>query len=507
MIYLDDGIMESVNKIFTAVIVGGIERNHPHINEKRTVYKACINKFVALFSSNIFFDEYAFLYEMLVTLRVRVFTQNQLESVIYQNEDLILDSPYIDLSKWTNTIDNRTATNDEKIEAFRLNIVEIFEELSNNTVSEEEFDTACEIYLTHYINELMLETAQNMSLIMSDLGYVDKKTGGRSYKYKGVEDAKKYYNEKVKIIRELSFKGRVYSKIIDDKWLAQELRDEDLGDDGAIIDLGIPEIDTVIGKLRRGNLLGVLGPTKGGKTKMCNYITARCLQHGLNVVVWPLEGTSEEWEAMQTALLIRQQSGVVLDSKRILEKIYESNDIKQLVIAAKTQIATDVNRGKLSFISGTAYVEDFIDVLQEHYDNDNKFDVIVIDSLVNTMSKGRKTKVERISEAYMLFKDFIANQLKIPVLGIVPAQIKQDVVDQLRKNPDATIDITAGGESAETIRSPDEVIGLFSTKEERNVGIMKIYSVASRHSANFDDFSIRCELSCCNFYSDPELNK
>ena len=31
-------------------------------------------------------------------------------------------------------------------------------------------------------------------------------------------------------------------------------------------------------------------------------------------------------------------------------------------------------------------------------------------------------------------------------LGIVPAQVKQVAVDMLRKNPDDTTDVTAGGE-------------------------------------------------------------
>ena len=131
-------------------------------------------------------------------------------------------------------------------------------------------------------------------------------------------------------------------------------------------------------------------------------------------------------------------------------------------------------------------------------------DVLVIDQLVNVMSKKGKGKVERISEAYMQTKNFIANTLKRPALGIMPAQLKQEVVDFLRKNPDETIDVTAGGESSETSRTPDEVIGLFSSKEERDNNIMKIYSVASRHNGSFQDFQAKCYLECCFFTSQDE---
>jgi len=504
---IDAGVQESIENIFTAVIVGGISKDNPSLKLKQEVFRSCLPRFLSRFTSNIFRDEYAFFYEMLKTLKVKVFSERQLESVLYQNQDLVLGSPYIDLSRWSNIVDGRSSTDDEKVEAFRLNLVEMFEELSNKVVTEEEFDTACEVYISYFNNEYMLETSQNMALIMGEMGYEYKKPRGRRVIYKGVEDAQKYYNDRVKILRELADGDRILTKVVDENWLLTELQKEDRGDDNALIDFGIEEIDSVIGKLRRSNLLGILGPPKGGKTRMANYLVGRCLDAGLNVVVWPLEGNSEEWEAMQTSLMVRKQSGNSLDSKKILERKYENDDVRQLVIAAKTQMATDLNRGKLSFIEGTAYLEDFIDILKQHYDSENPYDVVVIDSLVNMESRGRISKTEKISEAYMSFKRFLVSGLKVQPLGIVPAQLKQVAVDMLRKNPDDTIDVTAGGESAETIRTPDEIIGLFSSKEERNAGIMKIYSVGTRHSQTFDDFAARCELGCCYFYSDPELNR
>lgn len=500
------GIQESLRKIFTPIIVGDIERNNPILPEKSKIYRVCMAKFLATFPSNIFEDEYAFIYEVITTLKIKHFTRNQLRTIIENNADLILESPYINISKWVNMVDNRPLTDDEKIEAFTMNVMDLFHQLSNDLVTEEEFNAACELYISYYVNEHMLRTAQNMSLIMSDTGFQERKPKGRTVFYKGVEDAQKYYNEKIKIIRELSAEDKIKALKIDANWLEQELKKEELEDDESILDFGIQEIDSVIKSLRRSHMLGILGPPKGGKTRMTNYLVNRALSRGLNVAVWPLEGTPEEWIACQIAAIVRTTWGHRLDSKRILERKYESDDIKQLVIAAKTMLATDYRRGKLSFIQGTAYVEDFIDVLQTHYDTENPFDIIVIDQLINIQSRTRKGKVERISEAYALLKDYIANKMQRRALAIIPCQLKQDVVDYLRAHPNETIDVTAGGESAETIRSPDEVIGLFSSKEERKGNMMKIYHVASRHSENFDDFYARCELECCNFYSDPNLN-
>lgn len=500
------GIQESIETIFSAIIVGGIN-NKEIKGRKREVYKQCIPVFLNKFTTNIFKDEYAFLYELIHGLNVKVFTLNQLESVLYNNESVILESPKIDLSKWSNTVDNRPATNDEKIEAFKLNLTELFLELSNKLVTEEEFNSACEIFIDYYSNEEMLNIAQNMSLIMSDLGYIEKEKGTKSKIYKGRDDARRYYNEKIQVLNDFSKETRSYSYIINEDWLEQELMKEASGAVQVLLDFGIKEVDDSLQGLLRGNLLGILGPTKGGKTKMCNFLGGRALDKGLNVAVWALEGTKEEWEANQTALFVRKKYGVVMDSKMILTRNYSTNYLKQLSIAAKTHLALDSSRGRLSFIDKSAYVEDFIDILVEHYENENKYDVVIIDSLVNILSRQNMQKVPRISEAYMKFKDFLVNKLPVPVLGIVPAQLKQKTIDNLRKDPDDDIDITDGAESAETIRTPDEILGMFSSKEERRAGIMKIYGVGSRHTEVFGNFAVRCELGCSYFFSDPELNK
>ena len=230
---------------------------------------------------------------------------------------------------------------------------------------------------------------------------------------------------------------------------------EDIEDDKTLMTVGIAEIDETLGELRRSNMLGILGPPKGGKTRFSNFLVQRALSLGLNVCVWPLEGTSEEWLAMQVASYMRRTVNISMNSKDILQRKYRNDPVRRKqVTAAKTALATATDMGRLSFIEGVAYVEDFIDVMQSHYDTENPFDVIVIDSLVNIQSRTGRGKVERISEAYMTMKSFIANKLKRPALAIIPAQLKQEAVDFLRKNPGETIDVTAGGESAETIRTP-----------------------------------------------------
>lgn len=501
------GIEESLRDIFSGVLIGGIRTDNPLVKEKINITKVCLSRFMANFPSNIFTNEYAIFYDIIVNLNAKTFTKNQLSDLIDNNRDLILKSPYVDLSRYAMVSDGRAATDDEKVEAFKLNLIDMLIDLSNSYVTEEEFSSACVIFIDWFKNQFMLDTAQSMTRIMSDIGYEEKQPGGRLKKYKGMEDAQRYYNDKMKIIRELNEESRVKSFKLDTTWYEQELNREKVQDDKTLFTFGLSEVDEVLGELRRSNMLGILGPPKGGKTRFSNFIVQRALSLGLNVAVWPLEGTPEEWISMQTAAYIKRTTGVSLNSKDILQRKYSSDPRKSKYISsAKLALSTDTKLGRLSFIEGIAYVEDFLDVLQSHYENENPFDVIVIDSLVNIQSKTGRGKVERISEAYMNLKSFISNRLKRPALAVVPAQLKQSAVDFLRKNPEETIDVTAGGESAETIRTPDEVIGLFSSKEERNTNIMHIYSVASRHSGNFDDFMVKCDLQCCHFYSEPTLN-
>lgn len=516
------GIQQSLKTIFSAVLVGGIDKGNINnlelISKKEGVARICYSRLLAEFPFNVFYDSYAIFYEILVTLQVKTFTKEQLIAIIDTNKDLILDSPYINKSRYAQTANGNIASEDDIINAVTNDIVDMLSELSMNYVTEDEFKSSCITYISWYKTAFGEFTAINMSAIMSDVGYECKKPGKRTRLYRGLDDMIEYYNENMRIIKALSTESRIKSFVVDEKWFDNEMSNENKQDANSMFTIGIKEMDATIGELRRGNMLGVMGPPKGGKTRFTNYLVQRALSLGYNVCVWPLEGTSAEWEAMQVACYIAQTSYnevktgkrkdmLRLDSKDILQKKYNNADgsaMRKQIAAAKKVIATSEKYGRLSFIEGTAYVEDFIDVLQAHYDNENQFDVLVIDQLVNVMSKTGRGKVERISEAYMATKDFLANKLKRPALGIMPAQLKQDVVDFLRRNPNETIDVTAGGESSETVRTPDEVVGLFSSKEERDNNIMKIYSVASRHNGSFQDFQAKCYLGCCFFTSQDD---
>ena len=509
MLQYNVGITNVLDRIFGGIFYDKRTIDPSKASDIEIIKTTSINfqRFVSNFPSNIFQDEYAIFYEISKSAGVKLFDVGNIRTIIENSRELVLDSPYIDIQSMTNIKSNSITTADEKIESVIEELTDKFNILSKLVVSPEEFNSSCLIYISYFKNQYMLETAQNMTIIMNnDDGLLEKKPGKRVEKYYGFDDAKRYYNERMRILNEISdSKNRVRTTVLDSEWYVAEqqndkkLDDKKYTDDKALITIGIKGVDDTLGYLRRSNMLGILGPPKGGKTRFTNYLVQRALAAGYNVCVWPLEGTKEEWIAMQTASFIARKEGLFLDSKKILQRNFDSNNERQLVQTARYTMVAGNGYGTLSFIESTAYVEDFIQVLDSHYENDNPFDVIVIDSLVNILSRTGRNKVDRISSAYMELKSYISNTMKRQALAIIPAQLKQEAVNYLRAHPGETLDVTSGGESAETIRSPDEIIGLFSSKEERAGNRIKLYSVGSRHSDSFDDLWVEARLGSCFF--------
>lgn len=509
------GAKQSLDKMFSAMLVGGIDKTKtPDVyNAKMQTAKLCLARFRSMFHYCIFSNEYAIFYQLIVNKNLNVFTVEQMNSVVNTNRDLILNSPYINKAEFMYAANGNVASDDDILLAFTSILKDKLLIFSHENIPYEEFESACVIYEEWYKRAYGQYVANNMAAIMTDVGYEDRKTNGRKRLYQGLDDMYEYFREEKAVLDSIGESGKLSTQMIDAKWLKEDIESDKSHSDMNLIDTGLVEIDSVTGPLRRGYVMGVLGPPKGGKTRFSAHMVYRALASGLNVLVWPLEGSKEEWLSMLESCLIgnysleqAQEGGNFeqITSDVILQRKYmKSKEMRSKVIVARQILATDESFGRLSFLTGTAYVEDFLDVLKNHYNNDNPFDVVVIDSLVNIMSLNGRGKSERISEAYMKFKDFVANGLRRPALGIVPAQLKQDVIDMIRRNPDETLDVTSGGESAETIRTPDITVGLFSNKIERENNIMKVYGIANRHSAIFNDFQCRCYLGSCMFLSVP----
>ena len=525
------GINECLNKIFSGITYGCVDKSNPMLSKIVSESKVNLARFRGTFLNNIFQDEYAIMYSIVVDKNVDILTESMVEVIIRNNMDLILDSPYVDFSRMLGASlgsVEHMPTDEEKAEVVLSLVLEKVRELSNTYVTEEEYNSAVTVFIDWFREQYMLEISQNMTLVMSDEGLTERIPGKRKRIWKGSEDARTYYQEKVKMLDNLTESKATEDTVIDANWLANRDSQSGRNKNQRLMKFGIKEIDDYIGWMRRGNMLGLLGPPKGGKTSLANYLVSHALDQGLNVLVVPLEGTKEEWLSKQKALRIKKDYNISISSKIILELDFDGKErdkekieivrgddivevergkIRKIVSATEIKMAADEKLGRLSFLDNAVYRETLCKEMDDHYKKHNPFDVVVIDSPVNIGSLTGMSKTERISNTYMDIKRYISKEMKLPALCIAPAQLKQDSVDFLRKHPEATIEDTDGGESAETIRTPDEIVGIFSTKIEKEAGMCKLYHVASRHSANFPDFYCGSDLSCSYFYSKPELNE
>ena len=556
---------------------------------KQDVYNKAIIHFKNTFKTNIFYDEYDVFYQILTQYVNSKFTADDLRDVIENNKDEILHSKYTYTFKSIEDslrMQKGALSDDEYLLRITNTMLSKYDVLSRTYVSWNDYLTACDTYIESYKKYFMIETVNVMGGALNGSDGVEAHLNGYKKTLRSVEDVIKYYSERQTVLSELGVSEAATGTVFDNVYL-EETNTTKI--QPGLLDYGVEALDKVKAKMRRGNVVCLMGPPKGGKTTFATYLAARALMQGLNVAIWPLEGTKEEWIALITSIFVLEQrkneilksqlelksqnSDVAVESiddiyKKLTARhdkeddkqtatatpatlstnipplpnhgkssvqnteenntneerkessfIYAPNKAEILynslsgsqasaVAAAQTRIANQVNCGKLSFLSGIAYVENFDDILNTHYDTLNKFDVIVMDSPINMQSLQKRPKSEFLSQGFQKFKAYVAGKLPNPVLGIVTAQYKQSAIDELRSRDERgeqnkEIDVTAGGETAESIRTPDDVIGLFSNAEERADGAMRFYDIASRGNDHFEPFYIGCALGHGMFWDSP----
>ena len=161
--------------------------------------------------------------------------------------------------------------------------------------------------------------------------------------------------------------------------------------------------------------------------------------------------------------------------------------------------ASLIQEERLSFIEETGYVEDFLEVIDGHYRAFNRFDALVIDSPLNLQTRTGRKKSEYLSSAYILLKNYVEHKLDVPPVCIATAQFKQEAIKEARNSVEITFDETSGGETAETIRTPDEVIGIFGTPSQKDGGRVTLHHIATRHSAQFPKSDVKANYGAALF--------
>ena len=170
------------------------------------------------FPVNVFFNEYYFIYQTFKQSTIRIFSKEQITSLIAQNQKDLLSSPYISIATTSPMLNGGALSDSERIELFTEEMCDLLDELTKTVVSYDEFESACNHYLTVYRNTYMLQTANAMSMIMQPDGYIEKLKRSRTKHWQGEDDCNEYYTYRKAHLAQLDEDKRVSSIVIDEEY-------------------------------------------------------------------------------------------------------------------------------------------------------------------------------------------------------------------------------------------------------------------------------------------------
>jgi hypothetical protein len=463
-------------------------------------------QFRARFENNIFYNEHSILYELAIMRKLTTGAWPIMEAVIEENRGIILSAQQVRLSQYG----DGDYTDSDKFDSFLSTTKAVYERICNLPFpGAEGFRTAVHAFIETFENKYgraCLSYACNMLTSLDT--YVDDR-GGRRRVYQGYTGACDFWAAEKQKIDALRGAQRSRQFVVDSEFLLGEL-DPDLQAERAkrtelLCKLGIHEIDNVWSGIRRTRFIGIVGPPKGGKTSLAAFMVHRLLQAGRRVCVWAMEGSAREsWINKLICAYCDDVFGFVVSTKDLEDNcIGLSDERRRMVGVARVALAQDE---RLSFIEETGYVEDFLEVIDGHYRVYNQFDAIVVDSLLNLQTKTGRKKTEYLSSAYITLKDYIEHKAGdgTPPVCIATAQFKQEAIKEARTSAEISFDETSGGETAETIRTPDEVIGIFGTPAQKEVNTTTLYHIATRHTMQFPNDQVMARFGAALFASIPK---
>jgi hypothetical protein len=443
--------------------------------------KYCRNMLLDELRVNIFSGEVSVIYDILE--RYKYIDSDLLSQSLDMNKSEVVNSEY------GNSFQSQGGLEfNEKFTVLKNGIMEGYERIlraeSGGEVDEDRFQAQLKQLKLMYTEDYYRETIVHLGMIMSPQGFYNRLTRKT---LQGMDNAVDYNYRRGDHIDDVNAVDRDFEHIVlDERQLPVSQAGQHIGRE--IVDFGIPEIDNAMDKIRGGNLVCILGPPKGGKTSTLIHLALRAILNKENVLIWLTEAEWYEWEAGLMAAYyihsLKEEGTYVLNdekselsSSRILEC---PPKYAGTIAVLRSRLYTDANLGRIQFIKGAAVAETFIDVLKSK-EKSHPFTFLVFDSPVLATSE-TMDKFTGIGHTIKSLKSYLSNHRRGECAGAMSAQFKQHIIEQIRKYPDREIGTDAGGDSAESIRTPDYALGVFSTEAERAANRQAVYGIASRHS-------------------------
>lgn len=450
-------------------------------------------KLMSLFpDSSAFMNEFYIFYSMLRTNMKMTFTEHFLSIYLKANKGKIVKSNNIILSQFTfGTIDVFQSFADSCIKRFNACVM--------LKVSDADFETALEEAKMNYVQTETINILEEAAIIMKD----GKKFGHKTLI--GYEDMRSQLNLKLSKMDALNKTDGSKGFIVYDGNEATE-DEETLKEIGKY---GIKALDDKGMSIMEGDMISLLAPSKGGKSKFSVFLMHSMVVQGISVVSWSIENGYKGWESMMRARhftykwnkdVTSAQKLKYIDSEMIRKNTL-TGDIKELESSSWMDLKSNKDYGRMLAIDKPFELNSFLDILEEAVDTIHaKF--VCVDYLQLIEGDKGMTKAEAISKAYIKTLQFLKRK---KIAGIFPAQLKQDAVKELNKmKPEdlgnAELRVSAG-ESYEVYKTPDVNFCLYGSPNEMKAGNMRLLLLPSRNVAPIPPINLAASFQTCTFVS------
>ena len=451
-----------------------------------------------------FYNENHIIYKTLYALRDRPFVPDKdfMELYLMRDDEAILEAKrFIDINAYADQAET-------PVIGYMQAVLKQFVRLKKLTpLTEDVFWLTLEKYKLAFQSVRLDGLYKEASVVLSD-GIGE----GRNF-LQGVDASTAYVKAGIADLERIVDDSQGY-RIVDSSEEALRTtaaaKPEKIGDFGLL-----RELNEHLGGIYTPNFYSIVAPTKGGKSKFTTRLAHTiAVEYGNNMVVFPYEGGKEAWWAQIRAIhfdwfynrnepdYMKRKTGVTQDV--ILRDAFPTDELRLLEQASATDLFNNPDYGRLYMIEGELHVDTFISVIDTAVKKYGAKAVLIDYLQLIDFPKSMK-KSEAVGMAY---KRFLAYLKRRNIVGISPAQMTQDFMREMAgsNNSDGHETRTAGGESAEVIRTPDYNIALYGSVEDIRAGSMKILSIPSRFTMPFPTFDICCNLGISMFVSLSELN-
>lgn len=470
------------------LFAGALNTEVQESKERRT---HLISEFNSIADS--FKNEYTVFYKILKDLPKVKLSEKFLKLYLSTNRAIYSNRSTINLANY------QLSDLDPYVE-FSVSVIDRFKELSKTLVSDDDFYTASEMHKMEFLSDKSIEILEVSAQIISNGAKIGRKT------YTGYQDMRQYSAQEFSKVDNLLNKSDRKGFIIYGQNDTQEEETEKMK---LVTRFGVEALDKAIGGLYEGDMLSLLAPAKGGKSRFATYIVHQAIISGKNICFWSVENGYQGWEALIRARhfeyyynnnLTDPTKKIVINADQI-RKDELTPELKELEKVSYDDLRFNKDYGTFLSIDEDFRFDTCLSITEQAIDAIDA-DLICIDYLQLIDADAGQSKNERITEVY---KQYLQLCKRKKVAGIFPSQFKQSVVGEIGKKSNeelANMELRdSAGDSYEVIRTPDINLSLYGSVEDIKNGHMKILSIPSRNSKPFDPIDLYCDLGTCSFAS------